>query len=101
MELPSWFQSAMELRMHWVLARIERQSKISQYRAEEGEAWEAMFAGVDKMRSTEYMDWEDKHHFRCAMEYEMLYLQGMRDGVQLVVSLLTDPLAEAQNQQRE
>lgn len=100
MELPLWFQCAMEQRLDWVSVKIEQHPELRQYRAEEDVAWETLFAGKDKLHSTEFMDWEDKHHFRCALENEMLYLQGMRDGVQLVMSLLTDPLAEDVHQDK-
>ncbi|RAV05141.1 hypothetical protein [Paenibacillus sp. YN15] len=90
MELPTWFQSAMEQRMLEVLARIERHTELRFSRAEEEEAWKVLFAGTDKAHSPEFMDWEDKHHFRRAMESEMLYVQGMRDGVQLIVALLNE-----------
>ncbi|MFD1266673.1 hypothetical protein [Paenibacillus motobuensis] len=33
---------------------------------------------------------EDKHHFKRAVENEHSYLQGMRDGVRLIVALLHD-----------
>ncbi len=94
MELPAWFRSAVEQRMDVVLARIELRAELQQYRNEEEEAWEVLFTGLDKSYSPEFMDWEDKHHFRRALECEMLYIQGMRDGVQLIVALLNNNVEE-------
>jgi hypothetical protein len=48
---------------------------------------------MDKMGSPEFMDWEDKHHFKLATENERLYLQGMKDGAQLVLALLAVPVS--------
>jgi hypothetical protein len=92
MELPSWFQSAMERRLDYVSARIEQHTELQPFRAEEEKAWEALLGGEDRTQTPEFRDWEDKHHYRRALENERLYLQGMRDGAQLVVALLTDPL---------
>ncbi|TMV49039.1 hypothetical protein FE783_15320 [Paenibacillus mesophilus] len=54
-------------------------------------AFEAMFTGADRTHGLEFMEWEDKHHFMRVIENERLYLQGMSDGAQLVVALLSDP----------
>ncbi len=48
MELPAWFRSAVEQRMDGVLARIEQRAELQQYRNEEEEAWEILFAALDK-----------------------------------------------------
>lgn len=93
MEFPSWFQRAIQRRLEYVTARIEQQSDLRKYRAEEEKAFEALFSGIDIEQSPEFMEWEDKHHIKRAQENERLYLQGMRDGVQLVVALLSDPFA--------
>lgn len=37
----------------------------------------------------EFADWEDKHQIKQALLYERLYKQGLKDGVQLVNTLLT------------
>jgi hypothetical protein len=91
MEFPTWFQSAIQRRLDYVSARIERHPDLCKYRAEEEAAFEAMFSSADQTQGLEFMEWEDKHHFMRALENERLYLQGMRDGAQLVVALLSDP----------
>lgn len=51
-----------------------------------------------------FMEWEDKQHFTRALGNERLYLQGMRDGVQLAFALLSDPFPsddEARSQHTE
>ncbi|MBW7474816.1 hypothetical protein K0T92_08660 [Paenibacillus oenotherae] len=93
MEFPSWFQRAIQRRLEYVAAQIERNPELSKYHAEEKKAFEAIFSGIDITQSPEFMAWEDKHHMKRAGENEHLYLQGMRDGVQLAVALLFDPLA--------
>lgn len=91
MEFPSWFRSAIQRRLDHVSAQIERHADLHKFRVEESLAYEAVFSGMDKMESPEFMEWEDKHHFKLALENERLYLQGMRDGVQLVLALLAVP----------
>lgn len=93
MEFPSWFRSDIQRRLDHVSAQIERHADLRKFRIEENLALDALFSGMDKMESPEFMDWEDKHHFKLAMENERLYLQGMRDGVQLVLALLAAPLS--------
>ncbi|CAM4253716.1 MAG: hypothetical protein E7L01_03840 [Paenibacillus macerans] len=92
MPFPLWFQDAIKQRVDDASARIERHPDVCKLRAEERTAFNAMFPGIDKMKLPEFMDWEDKHHFRRALENERLYMQGMIDGVQLVVALFNDPL---------
>lgn len=36
----------------------------------------------------EFSEWEDKHHYRQALENEALYWQGMKDGAQFVYVVL-------------
>lgn len=94
MELPSWFLSAIEHRIEQVTASMERQPEIRKLRVEEREAFDAMFPDADRedrAKLSTFMDWEDKHHFKRAIENECLYLQGMRDGVQLIAAMLSDP----------
>ncbi|MGZ7443261.1 hypothetical protein [Paenibacillus sp. TH7-28] len=95
MQFPSWLQSAIQQRLDDVSARIARDPEMRKLRAEEHSAFEAMFPDEDKKKLPEYMDWEDKHHFRRALENELLYMQGMKDGVQLVITLM-DETAEYQ-----
>ncbi|MED4954509.1 hypothetical protein GNQ08_18295 [Paenibacillus macerans] len=88
MELPLWFRDAIQERLNHITARINRHPELRKLRAEERSALEAMFFGTDQTKSPEYMDWEDKHHFRQGLENERLYMQGMMDGVQLAIALL-------------
>lgn len=92
MEFPSWFQSAIQQRLDHVSAWIEHHPELRQFRIEEREAFDAMFSGVNKTQIPEFMEWEDRHHFKTALENERLYLQGLRDGMQLVFALLSDPV---------
>lgn len=90
MQIPSWFQSAIQERVNNVMAQIERQPELRKLRAEEHAALDAMFPGVNKAQVAEFLDWEDKLHCRRAAENEGLYLQGVKDGMRLAVALLSD-----------
>lgn len=92
MEFPSWFQNAIQRRLDHVSARIERDPELCTYRKAEYTAFQAMFSCVEMTQLPAFMEWEDKVHFTRALENERLYLQGMRDGAQLVFALLADPL---------
>ncbi|WP_080835091.1 hypothetical protein [Cohnella massiliensis] len=92
MEFPLWFQNAIQRRLDHVSARIEHHPELRRCRDEEKSAFQAMFSGVDMTQLPAFMEWEDKHHFKQAIMNEWLYLQGMRDGAQLVFALLADPL---------
>ncbi|MNJ55630.1 hypothetical protein D3C77_511360 [compost metagenome] len=93
MDLPLWLQSALQERLERVLVGIERRPELHKLRSEEGLAFETMFAGVDRTNIPGYMDWEDKHYYKRGVENEHLYIQGLRDGVQLVFTLLDDPIS--------
>lgn len=92
MEFPLWFQNAIQRRLDHVSARFERDPELCTYRKAEYTAFQAMFSGVDMTQLPAFMEWEDKVHFTRALENERLYLQGMRDGVQLAFALFFDPL---------
>ncbi|MBB6670052.1 hypothetical protein [Cohnella nanjingensis] len=94
MDFPSWFQSAIQQRLDVVSARTNCDPELLQVRAEEKKAFEALYGGMDETQFARFMAWEDQHHLKRALENERLYLQGMRDGVQLVMALLADPLPE-------
>ncbi|WP_178023439.1 hypothetical protein [uncultured Paenibacillus sp.] len=76
------------------MVRIERQPELRKLRAEEREAFDTLVPGVDKTSLPGFMEWEDKHLFRRAAEHECLYLQGVKDGAQLVIALLGDSVPE-------
>lgn len=90
MKLPAWFQNAIQERVDGVMVQIERQPELRKLRAEEREAFDTLVPGVDKTSLPGFMEWEDKHLFRRAAENERLYLQGVKDGAQLVIALLED-----------
>ncbi|KKO55495.1 hypothetical protein [Paenibacillus sp. DMB20] len=92
MEFPPWFQKAIQLRLDEVSAQIEHDSKLSQIRGETDEAFEALFAGKDVVRMPEYTEWENRHIISMGIHNELLYMQGLRDGIQLTVSILSQSM---------
>ena len=90
MEFPSWFQSAIQERLDDVAARIQFHADLREYREEEKQAFEVLFPNISLTDCPEYSEWEDRHHYRRALENERLYLQGMRDGAKLVIAMLSD-----------
>lgn len=93
MEFPSWFQSAMQRRLDRISAWVEHHPDLQPFQAEESRTFEALLAGLDQTQLSGFLEWEDKRHFKRGLEHERLYLQGMRDGAQLVLALLADPSA--------
>ncbi|ALP38224.1 hypothetical protein ASL14_20650 [Paenibacillus sp. IHB B 3084] len=58
-----------------------------------------MFEGKDVERMPEYAEWEDRHILSKGIQNERLYLQGLQDGIQLTVSLLSQSMgAEGENE---
>ncbi|MHB0860468.1 hypothetical protein ACYCS5_04210 [Paenibacillus sp. SEL3] len=43
---------------------------------------------MDIVNRPEFSEWEDKHHYKQALENEALYWQGMKDGAQFVYVVL-------------
>lgn len=91
MDFPPWFQNAIQRRLDYVSATIEHHPELRQLRVEARTAFDAMFSGVDKGQLPAFMEWEDKQNYKRAIENEQLYLQGIRDGMQLAFSLLVEP----------
>ncbi|MCD9023499.1 hypothetical protein [Cohnella silvisoli] len=89
MNLPSWFREAIQGRLDDVAARIQHHPELKRIRAEESKAFQVLFAGMDVQHMPGFAEWEDRHHYSQAAMNERLYLQGMEDGIQLAVALLS------------
>jgi hypothetical protein len=83
MNFPAWFLQAIQGRLDEVTAQIEHQSEPERVFEEESKAFQALFASMDIVRMPEFGDWEDKLQLKQAVLYERLYLQGLKDGMQL------------------
>lgn len=80
---PAWFIQTIQGRLDEASARIERQSEPRQAFEEERKAFQALFASMDIARKPEFENWEDKLSIKQSVLYERLYLQGLKDGIQL------------------
>ncbi|MFC6653370.1 hypothetical protein ACFTAO_02295 [Paenibacillus rhizoplanae] len=83
MGYPAWFIETIQGRLDEVCARIERQSEPRQAFEEEHKAFQALFASIDIARKPEFEYWEDKLSIKNSVLYKRLYLQGLKDGMQL------------------
>ncbi|PZT53243.1 hypothetical protein [Paenibacillus silvae] len=88
MDFPPWMQRAIQARLDEVTAQIEHDPELSRVRGETDEAFEALFAGKYIEQTSEYAEWENHYIVSKGIENERLYMQGLRDGIQLTVSLL-------------
>ncbi|MHA6533707.1 hypothetical protein [Paenibacillus sp. BAC0078] len=80
---PAWFIQTIQGRLDEVSALIEHQSEPRQAFEEERKAFQALFASMDIARKPEFEYWEDKLSLKQSVLYERLYLQGLKDGMQL------------------
>ncbi|MEK4062449.1 MULTISPECIES: hypothetical protein [unclassified Paenibacillus] len=92
---PAWFIQTIQGRLDEVSALIEHQSEPRQAFEAERKAFQALFASMDIARKPEFEYWEDKLSLKQSVLYERLYLQGLKDGMQLanafaVPSVLSD-----------
>ncbi|MFB5676427.1 hypothetical protein ACE3NQ_08500 [Paenibacillus terreus] len=99
MKLPVWFESIIQHRLDDVSARTIRHPEISKLHKEEYAAFQKLFSDMDIVNKPEFSEWEDKHHYKQALENEYLYRQGMKDGVQLVYAVLEMMLHDEQEQE--
>ncbi|KOY16791.1 hypothetical protein [Paenibacillus xylanivorans] len=88
MDFPRWMQRAIQARLDEVSARIEHDPELSRVRGKADEAFESLFEGKGVELTPEYAEWENRYIVSKGIEYERLYIQGLRDGIQLTVSLL-------------
>lgn len=84
---PAWFLQTIRGRLDEVTAQIEHQNEFELVFEEENKAFQALFATIDIVRMPEFEDWEDKFQLKQAVLNERLYLQGLKDGVQLANAL--------------
>ncbi|MBY0011640.1 hypothetical protein [Paenibacillus typhae] len=80
---PAWFVQTMQGRLNEVTAQIEYQSEPRLVFEEESKAFQALFDSMDIARMPEFEHWEDKLQLKLSVLYERLYLQGLKDGMQL------------------
>ncbi|OMD49480.1 hypothetical protein BSK56_09000 [Paenibacillus borealis] len=80
---PAWFIQTIQGRLNEVTAQIEYQSEPRQAFEEESDAFQALFDSIDIARMPEFEDWENKLQLKQSVLYERLYLQGLKDGMQL------------------
>lgn len=83
MSFPAWFIQTIQGRLDEVTAQIEYQSEPRQAFEEENEAFQALFDSIDIARMPQFEDWENKLQLKQAVLNERLYLQGLKDGMQL------------------
>lgn len=89
MSFPAWFIETIQGRLVEVSALIEHQSEPRQAFDEERKAFQALFASIDIVHNPEFEDWEDKLSLKQSVLYERLYLQGLKDGMQLANAFAT------------
>lgn len=94
MDFPRWMQRAIQARLDEVTARIEHDPELSRVRGGTDEAFEVLFAGKDVEQTPEYTEWENRYIVSKGIENERLYMQGLRDGIELTVSLLGQSMPE-------
>ena len=94
MDFPRWMQRAIQARLDEVTAQIEHDPELNRVRGETDEAFEALFAGEEVELTPEYIEWENRNIVSKGIENERLYMQGLRDGIRLTVSLLSQSMPE-------
>ncbi|WP_340395003.1 hypothetical protein [Paenibacillus sp. FSL E2-0177] len=80
---PAWFVQTIQGRLNEVTAQIEYQSESRHAFEEESKAFQALFDSMDIARMPEFEYWEDKLQLKQSALNERLYLQGLKDGMQL------------------
>lgn len=86
MSFPAWFIETIQGRLVEVSALIEHQSEPRQAFDEERIAFQELFSSMDIVHKPEFEIWEDKLSIKQSVLYERLYLQGLKDGIQLAHS---------------
>lgn len=86
MSFPTWFIETIQDRLMKVSAQIEHQSESRKAFDEERKAFESLFASMNIAHKPEFENWEDKLSVKHSIIYERLYLQGLKDGMQLAHS---------------
>jgi hypothetical protein len=94
MDFPRWMQRAIQARLDEVSSLIEQDPGLSRVRGGTDEAFEVLFAGKDVEQTPEYIEWENRYIVSKGIENGRLYMQGLRDGIQLTVSLLGQSMRE-------
>ena len=100
MNFPRWMQQAIQARLDEVSARIEHDPELNRVRGETDEAFEALYAGKELEQLPTYAEWESRYIVTKGIENERLYMQGLKDGIQLTVSLLGQSMITDRDNER-
>lgn len=101
MDFPIWVQRAIRARLDEVSTRIEHEPELSRVRGETEKVFEALFTGKDVEQTPEYAEWENRYIVSKGIENEWLYMQGLRDGIQLLASLLGESMLMEKGQESD
>lgn len=73
-------------------SQIEPQSVLESAFEEESKAFQALFESMDIAHKPEFEYWENKLQLKQSVIYECLYLQGLKDGMQLANASTAPPV---------
>ncbi|WP_044479536.1 hypothetical protein [Paenibacillus antibioticophila] len=68
MEFPAWFQDAIQGRLDYILAKIERHPNIQKLRDEKQAAFRKLELDMNERQKSNFLDWEEKQTLALAVK---------------------------------
>jgi hypothetical protein len=86
--LPNWIISAMKDRFDELCLRLERQPSLEDLDYKIDQTFRGLINGVSEQKKGCFLQWEEHLVQIRSREKEWIYQQGLKDGAELMFSLI-------------
>jgi len=87
-DFPDWFKTALQTRFDEQSFQSLQDPKIKSLREKVQTASKSLKQCLDETVKLCFLKWEEECNYLHGQELEWLYMQGVRDGAQLVLALM-------------
>lgn len=87
---PTWLTDALQKRFEELTLQANGDPKLKQTNEQTRQALEHIEAQIDGEGREAFLQWEEQWFYAQTVEKEWYYAKGVRDGVQLILSLTKD-----------
>lgn len=90
-KMPAWFNEGLQRRFDQLTQEVDEDPKIKAYFDQMRQALKQMETEMDGACRLPFLQWEEQWFFAQSLEKEWYYMKGVKDGAQLMLSLVHEP----------
>lgn len=88
-DFPDWMSEALSARFDQQAIQASKYPPIKKLREQMKETTERFRQNIGDAGETDFLRWEEECNYWHAEEMEWLYMQGVKDGAQMLLSLIS------------